>query len=71
MVVGEPLLMGGDVEDEGERMITRLENNHNVDFTMTTQQCMNGSSTAHTGSYLALGIAMVKAGLPYLCKHQS
>lgn len=32
MIVGEPILMGGELGDEDERRITRLENNNNTDY---------------------------------------
>lgn len=56
MVVGEPILMGGDLGDKDERRITRLENNNGADFPPTLhnhvmpEASMNGGrGSSHSG----------------------
>lgn len=56
MVVGEPVMMGGDLDDKDERRITRLENNGS-DFLISSHN--HGMSQSQ-----AAGINGIQGNLP-------
>ena len=60
MIVGEPVMMGGDLGHKDERRITRLENSHTADFVTSsrnhsTPPALNGINlSTSTGDYLII-----------------